>query len=1138
MDKSPLLTDYIELRRQEASAVHERRKQLKFEESGGQSSDEIPHDLVGLALSGGGIRSAALGLGVLTGLHKCGLIKFIDYLSTVSGGSYIGSAFSSAICAAQPAGADKDNKGKHNRILNQDWFPLDGAVAGGDGLSGPVKRIIYGGKYLKRPWEATNQYLIGLCVNLLLALSGLVFIASLIAIAWRSFDYPRVRDALAVFGCDKDLFVAMFPFVVALACWFLAWVLSYFFPHGEALGKFTQRCLIFVAATFGLGTVMMLVNPYSTTGILAFLFGNDPKLDPAAGLSSWLLAAIGAGLLPLLRPAKLMQCAVSPHGTKDKILFYAASTAIIVGIPLAIFGFVAQPGIGGTASSPDNRIRPGDVMSWPAFLGLTEKTLDGHTDRINNVAVPQAAPKPLNAEEFVSFYSLIDQQDRGPLPEQKLKELYALGRRQLCNVGHDLAEKLREHDRNQTQWSADQTAWSWTPSSFFDAIETLRSLQPLPALRQQFCDAFNATVLSHNGFAGRLLGSSEPRFIELTYPAAIADQVPIKLPQAAEINKWFTDRQLPVDPSLYEVLADATPSSRTDWYAANRRSLNYKLLRAVRTECFYDATKIYRWNVIAADELLRFLILMGSGIAFAVLLLVDVNAISFYRFYRDRLGFAFLQSRDNGGGESRTSPNQKLGDLNTTDFGGPYHLINATLNVARVTSLEAANKECRDLEADRRDARGFLFSQKYCGCIATGWRETSEYEQYLADNISLADAMAVSGAAIDPLQFQSLAAAIFGFALNLDIGRWLPNPKFAAPGIPRVYRILRDIFRLPDNARYFPVSDGGFADNTGVLALLRRRCRLIVALDAGCDSKHKFVDLAAVVRLARVHQGVEITSFNANGSLADGLDVLPLKLDRHGFTKRNFLIARIQYPKSQHEAKAEGLLIVMKPCLCGTEGVDLLAQRAADRSFPHHATDDQFYSAQEMESYRRLGQHLAEVVGRLFQGVSAPAEDDLWSNGRLCSAIDFANLGELLAAQQLRTSADSVPNADQGLDDDSSARPQSAQPVTSPADVRPPWDSEREQLQKTLPDTLADRHVRTAGITSPVDPGIESRPDQPIPEVVELFNGFVSRGQASSSADDGTSLKPQPGTAEPAAHGGKRSDGGQSSPKKRKRTPK
>ncbi|HEX4145840.1 MAG TPA: patatin-like phospholipase family protein [Pirellulales bacterium] len=1138
MDKSPLLTNYIELRRQEASAVHERRKQLKFEESGGQSSDEIPHDLVGLALSGGGIRSAALGLGVLKGLHECRLLKFIDYLSTVSGGSYIGSAFSSAICTAQPPGADKHNKGKHNRILNDDWFPLDGTAEDGDGLSGPVKRIIYGGKYLKRPWEATNKYLIGLCVNLLLALSGLVFIASLIAIVWRLFDYPRVRDALAVFGCDKDLFVAMLPFVVALACWFFAWVRSYFFSHGEAPENFTQQCLILVAATFGLGTVMMLVNPYSTTGVLAFLFDNDSKLSPDAGLSSWLLAAIGAGLLPLLRPAKLMQCAVSPRGIKDKILFYGASTAIIVGIPLAIFGFIAEPGIGGTASSPDNRIRPGDVMSWPAFLGLTEKTLDGHTDLTNNIAHPKDAPKPLNAEEFVSFYSLIDEQDRGPLPEQKLKELYALGHRQLGNIGPDLADKLREHDRNQTLWNADQAAWSWTPSSFFDAIETLKSLQPLPTLRQQFCDAFNATVLSHNGFAARLLDSSEPRFIELTYPHAIADRVPISLPEAAEINKWFTDRQLPVDPSLYEVLADAAPSSRTDWYAANRRSLNYKLLRAVRPECFYDATKTYRWNVIAADQVLRLLILLGSGFVFAILLCADVNAISFYRFYRDRLAFAFLQTREKDGGEPRTPPNQKLSDLNTTDFGGPYHLINATLNVARVTSLETVNKQCRDLEADRRDARGFLFSQKYCGSTATGWRETSEYEQYLSEDISLADAMAVSGAVIDPLQFQSLAAAIFGFALNLDIGQWLPNPKFAAPGIPRVYRLLRDIFRLPEKARYFPVSDGGFADNTGVLALLRRRCSLIFALDAGCDPKHKFADLAAVVRLARVHQDVKITSFDAKGAPADGLDILPLMLNRQGFTERNYLIARIQYPKSKHDAKAEGLLVVMKPCLHGTEGVDLLAQRAADRSFPHQSTDDQFYSAQEMESYRRLGQHLAEVVGRLFQGVSAPAEDDLWSNGRLCSAIDFANLGELLAAQQLRTSADSVPNADQGLDDDSSARPQSAQPVTSPADVRPPWDSGREQLQKTLPDTLADRHVRTAGITSPVDPGIESSPDQPIPEVVELFNGFVSRGQASSSADDGTSRKLQPGTAEPPAHGGKRSDGGQSSPKKRKRTPK
>lgn len=47
---------------------------------------------VGLAISGGGIRSASFGMGVLQALNKNGLLKCLDYLSTVSGGGYIGSS--------------------------------------------------------------------------------------------------------------------------------------------------------------------------------------------------------------------------------------------------------------------------------------------------------------------------------------------------------------------------------------------------------------------------------------------------------------------------------------------------------------------------------------------------------------------------------------------------------------------------------------------------------------------------------------------------------------------------------------------------------------------------------------------------------------------------------------------------------------------------------------------------------------------------------------------------------------------------------------------------------------------------------------------------------------------------------------
>ncbi|MFO1103837.1 MAG: patatin-like phospholipase family protein [Methylocystis sp.] len=55
------------------------------------------HDIVGLALSGGGVRCAAFCLGALQGLDSAGLINRLDYLSTVSGGGYIGSAMTLAM---------------------------------------------------------------------------------------------------------------------------------------------------------------------------------------------------------------------------------------------------------------------------------------------------------------------------------------------------------------------------------------------------------------------------------------------------------------------------------------------------------------------------------------------------------------------------------------------------------------------------------------------------------------------------------------------------------------------------------------------------------------------------------------------------------------------------------------------------------------------------------------------------------------------------------------------------------------------------------------------------------------------------------------------------------------------------------
>ena len=59
--------------------------------------------LVGLALSGGGIRSASFSLGVLQALDTKKVIQRIDYLSTVSGGGYIGCCLTA--CMTKSGGA-------------------------------------------------------------------------------------------------------------------------------------------------------------------------------------------------------------------------------------------------------------------------------------------------------------------------------------------------------------------------------------------------------------------------------------------------------------------------------------------------------------------------------------------------------------------------------------------------------------------------------------------------------------------------------------------------------------------------------------------------------------------------------------------------------------------------------------------------------------------------------------------------------------------------------------------------------------------------------------------------------------------------------------------------------------------------
>src|SRR5437763_6822408 len=56
---------------------------------------ELPQPRTALSISGGGIRSATFALGIIQRLARVGILPLFDYVSTVSGGGYIGGWLSS-----------------------------------------------------------------------------------------------------------------------------------------------------------------------------------------------------------------------------------------------------------------------------------------------------------------------------------------------------------------------------------------------------------------------------------------------------------------------------------------------------------------------------------------------------------------------------------------------------------------------------------------------------------------------------------------------------------------------------------------------------------------------------------------------------------------------------------------------------------------------------------------------------------------------------------------------------------------------------------------------------------------------------------------------------------------------------------
>jgi len=110
-------------------AVLKKERETILARPGRGDEDE---ELFGVALSGGGIRSASFCLGALQALDQYGLIRRMDYLSTVSGGGYIGASMVAAMSASRGPDATEQEAGVKRSRAAPDEASSEAAHVGSD----------------------------------------------------------------------------------------------------------------------------------------------------------------------------------------------------------------------------------------------------------------------------------------------------------------------------------------------------------------------------------------------------------------------------------------------------------------------------------------------------------------------------------------------------------------------------------------------------------------------------------------------------------------------------------------------------------------------------------------------------------------------------------------------------------------------------------------------------------------------------------------------------------------------------------------------------------------------------------------------------------------------------------------------
>ncbi|MDL2408668.1 hypothetical protein PY650_24095 [Rhizobium calliandrae] len=377
-----------------------------------------------------------------------------------------------------------------------------------------------------------------------------------------------------------------------------------------------------------------------------------------------------------------------------------------------------------------------------------------------------------------------------------------------------------------------------------------------------------------------------------------------------------------------------------------------------------------------------------------VCLFIGPNSNSLNQLYRDRLSRAFLFER------ARLLSNKPSIDVDRWKFSSlkqfdaarghwnrgaaysPYLLVNTTINLI---ASKALNKR-------GRNADNFIFSPLYIGSQATRYVEARKMEAAVP-SLSLATAMATSGAAASAnMGNHTVRILTFSLSLlNVRLGYWLANPARLDAlrhwwnrwwsNFGTWYFANETAGRLDEKKLNVYLTDGGHIENLGIFELLRRRCKVILAIDAEADPSMTFESFVKLQVMARIDLGIRIDlpwqdiqkkTLEVASEMASNAGALTRSRGPHA------AVGIIEYGEDE-----KGILLYVKSSLTGDENDYIMDYKRRNPTFPHETTLDQFFSEEQFEVYRALGfhavQHFLSGTDEFAQPSALPAgwSDDL-----------------------------------------------------------------------------------------------------------------------------------------------------------------